>query len=144
MEFTNFHYPNETIPYPPQSDVLKYLNSFAEHFDLNKLIRLSHLVVRVLPIKDHKWEIIVKDVRNNRYETHIYDVVFVCNGHYSSPFIPKIEGAHDFQGQMIHGHDFRTAQAFYSNISFYIYKKVHSKIPIELFQMKILQIKAVL
>lgn len=114
MEFPNFHYPNDTISYPSQSDVLKYLHSFADHFDLKRHIKLSHLVIRVRPIENQKWEIIVKNACSNTFVTKIFDIVFACNGHYSTPFIPKIPGAREFIGQMIHSHDFRTAQAFHS------------------------------
>lgn len=112
MEYPFHHYPNDTIPYPPYSDVLKYLNSYADIFDLNKHIKFSHLVIRVVPIEDDKWEVIVKDLTNNEYTTQIYDAIFVCNGHYFAPRIPNIDGANEFKGTLLHSHDFRTAEAF--------------------------------
>lgn len=115
MEFgPNFHYPNDTISYPSHSNVLKYLHSYADKFNLKKHIKLSHLVTRVVPIENQKWELVVKNARSNTFETGIFDMVLVCNGHYSTPFIPKIRGAHEFKGKLIHSHDFRTAQAYQS------------------------------
>lgn len=110
MEFSDFHYPNETKGYPPQPEVLKFLHSYADHFDLKKHIKFNHMVIRVLPIKDDKWEVIVKDVANNKFETKVFDVVFVANGHSFSPHYPQIEG--EFQGKKIHSHDYRKAEDF--------------------------------
>ncbi|XP_031629198.1 putative flavin-containing monooxygenase FMO GS-OX-like 11, partial [Contarinia nasturtii] len=36
MTFSNFSYPTNTTPFPPQTDVLKYLHSYANHFELGK------------------------------------------------------------------------------------------------------------
>ncbi|XP_031636053.1 dimethylaniline monooxygenase [N-oxide-forming] 3-like, partial [Contarinia nasturtii] len=72
----------------------------------------SHLVVRVLPIKNDKWEVLVKNLPKNTFETIIYDVVFVCNGHNSKPFIPNIDSADEFKGKLIHSHDYRKPEPF--------------------------------
>lgn len=45
MEFHDHPYPNGTKGYPPQADVLKYLHSYAERFDIKRHIKLSHLVI---------------------------------------------------------------------------------------------------
>lgn len=112
MEFPDHYYPNGSIQYPPQSEVLKFLHSYADRFDLKKLIKFSHLVVRVLPIENGKWEVIVKDLPNNKFETKIYDAVFVCSGHFAAPKIPDLPGTDEFNGKMIHSHDFRTSEDF--------------------------------
>lgn len=115
MEFPGFHYPNNTISYPPHSAVLNYLNSYADHFNLRKHIKFSHLIIRVQPIENNKWEIIVKNLAENKYETRIFDAVFIANGHNFKTFIPKIPGVNEFNGKIIHSHDFRTAKEFHSN-----------------------------
>ncbi|XP_031638724.1 senecionine N-oxygenase-like [Contarinia nasturtii] len=112
MEFPDFPYPNGTIPYPPQADVLNYLHSYADHYDIKKHIKLNHLVIRVLPIEDDKWEVIVKDLPNNEFQTLTYDYVFVCNGHFSSPRYPSIPGIKEFEGKMLHSHDYRKPESF--------------------------------
>lgn len=113
MSFPDFPYPSNTTPFPPQTDVLKYLHSYAHHFELEKSIKFRHLVVRVLPTGNDKWEIIVKNLRTNTFETSIFDAVFVCNGLLSKPFIPNIVGAKEFNGKMIHSHDYRKPEPFH-------------------------------
>lgn len=78
MQLPNHPYPNGTTSFPSQEDILKYIHSFADHFDLNEHIKLNHLVIRILPIQNDKWEVIVKDLPNNKFITHIFDAVFVC------------------------------------------------------------------
>lgn len=112
MEYPDVHYPEDTLSFPTQQDVLNYLHSYANQFELKKYIRFNHLVIRVSPIPDDRWEIVVQNVRDNTYETKFFDAVFICNGHYSAPQIPKIPGANEFKGIMFHSHDFRSAEAF--------------------------------
>lgn len=112
MEFPGLPYPNDTIPFPSYKDMLKYMHSYADLFDLNKHIKFNHLVVRVLPIENGKWEVIVKDLPNERFITRIFDAVFVCNGHFFAPSFPEIEGASKFDGKVMHSHDFRNSEAF--------------------------------
>lgn len=116
MEYPDYPYPNATKSYPPQVDVLKYLHSYADHFDVKKHIKLSHLVIRVVPIENDKWEVIVKDLPNDKYETLIFDVVFVANGHFASPRYPSIAGLDEFQGLTLHSHDYRSSEAFHGKL----------------------------
>ncbi|XP_055325882.1 uncharacterized protein LOC129579742, partial [Sitodiplosis mosellana] len=113
MEFNDHPYPNGTKSYPSQADVLKYLHSYADRFEIKKHIKLSHLVIRVLPIENDKWEVIVKDLPNDKFQTLIYDVVFVANGHFASPRYPSIPGLDEFKGQTLHSHDYRSVEAFH-------------------------------
>lgn len=112
MEFPDFPYPLDTIPYPPQSQILHYLRSYADHFGVTKHIKFSHLVVGVVPIENGQWRVMIKDLPNNKYETLIHDIVFVANGHLSEPRYPNIPGIEEFQGKYLHSRDFRTAESF--------------------------------
>ncbi|XP_037041724.1 senecionine N-oxygenase-like isoform X2 [Bradysia coprophila] len=112
MEYPDLHYPNDTLSYPPYPDVLNYLLSYADLFQLRKYVKFSHLVVRVHPIDGDKWEVIVKDLPNDSYSTRIFDAIFVCNGHFSEPLIPEIDGVNEFKEKLMHSHDFRSAEVF--------------------------------
>lgn len=115
MEYPDHKYPENTISYPPQRDVLKFIHSYANRFDLSRHVKLSHLVISVKPIEGEKWEIIVKDLLNETFETIIYDAIMVCNGHYFKPRIPQFDGMDSFVGEMLHSHNFRTAKAYCGN-----------------------------
>lgn len=112
MEYPDFPYPDDTISYPPQTDVLNYLHSYANQFDLKRFVKFSHLVIRVAPIEHEKWEIVAKNLPDNTFETRIFDAVFICNGHYSETRIPDIPDAEKYEGAVLHSHDFRRAETF--------------------------------
>lgn len=112
MEFLDFHLPSDTAPFPSQPDILNYLRSYADHFDLNQYIKFNHLVIRVRPTENEQWEVMVHDLLEHKFITTIFDAVFVCNGHFFEPFVPKIEGAHEFKGKLLHSHSFRSADKF--------------------------------
>lgn len=120
MEFIDHSYPNGTKSYPPQVEVLKYLHSYAERFNIKSHIKLNHLVIRVVPVENEKWEVIVKDLPNDKYETLIYDLVFVANGHFASPRYPSVPGLDEFKGRTLHSHDYRTSEAFHGKLQFYL------------------------
>ncbi|XP_062558052.1 senecionine N-oxygenase-like [Armigeres subalbatus] len=100
--------------YVKQEEVLQWLEDYATKFNLLKLIRFEHQVIRVSPTynKKRKWEVIVKDLKDDRYDTHLFDYVMVCNGHYSHPKIPKYPGKDIFKGLQLHSHDYRKADQF--------------------------------
>lgn len=43
--------------YVHSDEFLTYLKSYAKHFDLVKLIKFQHHVVRVCPVDQTKWEV---------------------------------------------------------------------------------------
>lgn len=112
MEFPHYDFPFETRAFPTQPQMLKYLHSYADHFNVKKHIKFNHLVVRIVPIENDKWEVISKDLPNDKFSTAIFDAVFVCNGHFFKPNIPAIEGIDNFNGNIIHTHDVRKFEDF--------------------------------
>lgn len=112
MAYSDFSFPNETKSYPLYTEVLKYLESYADHFDLKRHMKFNHNVIRVVLIENEKWEIIVKDLANNTIETRFFDAIFIANGHFSVPNIPEISSASKFNGKMFHSHDFRNAERY--------------------------------
>ena len=40
-------------------------------------------------------------------EEKVYDALVVCNGHYSQPRLPQVEGQNDFPGLIMHSHNYR-------------------------------------
>lgn len=58
------------------------------------------------------FQVIVKDLPNDKFTTHIYDAIFVCNGHTAVPMLPSYPGMDKFRGVQIHSHDYRKAEAY--------------------------------
>lgn len=115
MEFPDHHYPEDSATYPTQAKVLEFIHSYADRFELKKLIKFHHSVIRITPTEKDKWEIIVKDLPNDSFSMKVFDAVFICNGHYAKPRIPETDGIDDFKGKVLHSHDFRSAEHYRGN-----------------------------
>jgi dimethylaniline monooxygenase (N-oxide forming) len=112
MGAPDFPIPSQDKSYISAEDMLKFLNLYADNFKVRDFIRFEHHVIRVHPLVNGTWEVIVKNLKSNNYETHYFDNVLVCNGHYHTPAIPKYEGSERFKGKQIHSHDFRRSDTF--------------------------------
>lgn len=112
MQFPHFEFPPHEKSYLPARDVLDYLNLYADTFHVREKIRFQHYVVRVRPMIDGTWEVIVRNLITNAYETLISDNILVCNGHFSVPHVPAFEGRNVFKGRQIHSHEYRVPEAF--------------------------------
>lgn len=112
MCFPDFPFPPQEKSFLPASDVLDYLNLYVDTFDVRSRIKFLHAVVRVRPLLDNSWEVIVKNLITNMNETFIFDVILVCNGHFSVPHIPKFEGQKIFRGRQLHSHNYRVSKVF--------------------------------
>lgn len=57
-------------------------------------------------------QVVVRDLPNDKVETHIFDAILVCNGHYHTPAYPEAPGMDVYSGKKIHSHDYRCAEPF--------------------------------
>lgn len=111
MSYPDFPNTLSEKSYVSSQEILQYLNTYADHYELRKHIKFEHHVLRVRPLASNKWEFIVKDLASDKIETFICDAVLVCNG-YSFPFIRKICGQEHFKGRQIHSHLYRDSKDF--------------------------------
>ncbi|XP_065353054.1 senecionine N-oxygenase [Cloeon dipterum] len=113
MGYPDYPIPEQEKSYLYAREILQFLNDYADHFDVRKLIKFRHHVEKVRPVPGEKtWEVTFKDLPTNKTETQIFDGVMVCNGHYNTPFIPEIAGQDKFTGKVLHSHDYREPQPF--------------------------------
>lgn len=99
--------------FPPHDDVLRYLERYAESFDLVRRIRFEHAVQAVVPLDangapwtDQADEPTAWSVCSSEGE-EIFDAVAICNGHYAFPRVPDLPGADTFGGAQVHSHSYR-------------------------------------
>ena len=99
-QFTNFPMPEDYPDFPSAQNMLDYLNSFADHFNLREQIELNRKVSYVRPIENNRWEVTFAN-----QEQRIYKGVVMCNGHHWYKRFPKFEG--EFKGEIIHSKDYK-------------------------------------
>lgn len=125
MGYPDFPIPDQKKSYIPQKDMLSFLELYAQKFNVYEHIKFEHYVIRVRPYGDEdQWEVIVRDLPKNTYETYIFDAIIVCNGHYHTPVVPKYRGRELYKGQQIHSHNYRSAATFTGKSSKSKYNKM--------------------
>ena len=99
-EFPDFPMPDTWPDYPHHSQVLSYLERYAEHFGLGADVWFGTEVVAVTPTGDGRWDVTTRSTGGGASRVQRYAAVVVANGHNWSPARPEIPG--DFHGQVIH------------------------------------------
>lgn len=116
MGFPGYPFSSHLPSFCDHKDVLKYLEDYANDYNLHKYIKFDTKVESVTPVtSDNRtaWKVQFSSTNmRDKVETAMFDAVIVCNGHYSVPLIPKLEGMDKFQGKVIHSHDYRTPDDF--------------------------------
>lgn len=87
--------------------VRKYLEDFADHFELRPVIDFGNGVTSVQSAGAGKWL-----VASEKCPEETFEAVIVCNGHYAKPRIPDISGMDEFNGLLMHSHNYRVADPF--------------------------------
>ncbi|CAG9785970.1 unnamed protein product [Diatraea saccharalis] len=115
MGFPDFPVPESEKSYLPAKDMLAFLQLYADKHGVTPHIKFNHHVQLVIPKagpSGELWDVTFKNLVTGESETREYDYVFVCNGHYNTPFIPSIPGLKEFQGEVMHSHDYRVPEIF--------------------------------
>ncbi len=103
-EFTDFPMPHDWPAYPRQSQVMEYFRSYAERFDLAKLIHFGTKVVRAEP-KTSGWSLEIASAQGGESSRAEFDVLVVASGHHWDPLWPDM--AREFQGEKLHAQQYK-------------------------------------
>lgn len=112
MGFLNHPFPKKQRSFVLHDEVLAFFRSYANEYNLNDVIKFQNQVVNVRPLDEGRWEILSRNLPKNTYETHQYDAIFLCNGHYSSPSIPQYDGLDGFNGRIMHSRSYRRPEQY--------------------------------
>lgn len=117
MCYMSYPFPPATPLYPPATTILKYIEDYAAHFDLNRHIRLSTPVTAVhWDAALSKWNVSVHSDSGD--ETIPFDLVLVANGHFRVPRIPETKGLQAWRtkGKVTHTAWYRRPQDYSGKI----------------------------
>ncbi|XP_064466652.1 uncharacterized protein LOC135377864 [Ornithodoros turicata] len=117
MAFPGFPFPSPKAgqSFAHHSVILKYLESFCSHHQLEKFIKYNKRVTEVKPIlkgQSISWDVYVEDIHDKEIFHHSFDAVMICTGRYSTPMVPPLPGIEKYAGRVTHSHDYRTAHSF--------------------------------
>jgi cation diffusion facilitator CzcD-associated flavoprotein CzcO len=105
----DFPFPNGSPIIPKRHQVWSYLESYAQAFDLNKLIQLNSEVTAVAQGEDGSWTVALK----NGGKKH-YDFLVLSTGQFHRPFIPAVPGLTSFAGKALHAFEVRNAAELFA------------------------------
>lgn len=115
MSFSDFPPPAELPNNMHHSEIMIYLRLYAQAFNLMQHIQLQTTVVSVRKRPDFaasgQWEVETEKKEGSK-ETHVFDAVMVCTGHFTQPHLPLTDfpGIESFQGRYFHSWDYRSAE----------------------------------
>lgn len=121
MAFSDFPIPHSWPTFLHNKAILKYFEDYVNHFNLLKYVTFGKKVLSVRPLNGHSnvenmstemWEIVYTEGEGLPPIVETYEYVFIATGHHWKPFQPYFEGLHDFQGEVLHAHNYRQAAKF--------------------------------
>lgn len=101
-QYPDFPMPDSWPDYPHHSQMLAYLERYADHFDLRQHIWFGTEVVRAVPTDDGRWDVTTRGARGGAERTQRYAGLLVANGHNWWPKRPAYDGLDSFAGEVIH------------------------------------------
>ncbi|GKC19286.1 probable flavin-containing monooxygenase 1, partial [Tanacetum coccineum] len=133
-QFSDYPWPqthddhNSTDRFPSYVEILDYLDSYANHFDLFKFINFNSKVTEIRFVGDQDtmayqsltsgkpvWEVAVRNTKSDTIQWYAFEFVVVCSGKYGDiPIIPKFptkKGPQVFKGKVMHSQEYSKLSA---------------------------------
>lgn len=117
LEFADYsfeeHFGKQIASYPPRAVLFDYIEGRVLKAKVRDWIRFSS-VVRWVDYRPETgdFEMTIHDMTEDRVYRETFDHVIVASGHFSSPNVPEYPGFDQFNGRIVHAHDFRDAREF--------------------------------
>ncbi|GFO33740.1 dimethylaniline monooxygenase [n-oxide-forming] [Plakobranchus ocellatus] len=116
MSFSDFPIPEHFPNFMNNSQILEYLKSYCECFDLERYISYETDVTNVIKADDYlrtgRWEVTYRNISTGEEKTEKFAGVLVCSGYNSKKLTPNFPGLGDFQGKVLHSNDYRVSTDF--------------------------------
>ncbi len=97
LSFKDFPMPEEYPDFPHHTQIKDYLDSYADAFDVRRLIEFENGVVHARRLPDGGWEL-----ETQRTGVRRFDALVVANGHHWDPRLADKPG--EFTGLTMHSH----------------------------------------
>ncbi len=117
LEFADYsfeeHFGKQIASYPPRAVLFDYIEGRVNKAGVRDWIRFEN-VVRLVTWDENtkKFTVTVQDLPNDHCYSEEFDNVIVASGHFSTPNVPEFPGFDQFNGRILHAHDFRDAREF--------------------------------
>jgi dimethylaniline monooxygenase (N-oxide forming) len=116
--FTDFPFGDDVDDYPTWRQFEKYLNDYADQYDIRRKFRLSSDVESITR-ENGLWAIHVRQKDGTQLKEK-FDKVVIANGYFTSPKVPKLEGVEKFEGPTLHAISVHHPERYFSIFSTHI------------------------
>ena len=99
--FSDLPFPDDAPDFPDRTVVLAYLERYADHTGVRRLIEFGHRVTAVTP-DGARW----------RVDGEPFDAVVVASGLFGEPRHPPLPGRERFGGPIVHSAEYRDPEQF--------------------------------
>lgn len=117
LEFADYsfeeHFGKPIASYPPRAVLFDYIEGRVKKAGVRHWIRFNTAVRNVTYDElEGTFSVTVHDQKKDENYTEVFDHVIVASGHFSTPNVPEYPGFDQFNGRILHAHDFRDAMEF--------------------------------
>ena len=116
LEFADYtfeeHFGKPIASFPPRAVLFDYIKGRVEKSGVRNMIQFSTIVRDVRTAKGGGFEVTARDEVADVDSTEFFDKVIIATGHFSVPNAPEYPGFDQFNGRILHAHDFRDAREF--------------------------------
>ncbi|KAF6818423.1 dimethylaniline monooxygenase 2 [Colletotrichum musicola] len=110
--YTDFPFPEEAKLFPTAEDVEKYIEAYAEKFDLKRHVQFSKKVTRIEREEaSGKWAVYTRSTKaegvDAKEQRQVFDKIVTATGILTVPVKVDIKGAEKFEGEVVHSRDFK-------------------------------------
>ena len=117
LEFADYsfeeHFGKQIASYPPRAVLFDYIEGRVIKANVRDWIRFSSVIRWVEYDADAEdFTVTVHDMETDHVYKERFDHVICASGHFSSPNVPEYPGFENFNGRIVHAHDFRDAREF--------------------------------
>ena len=107
MQYSDYPMPPHYPVFPHHTQIFEYFNNYVDRFHVRNAIRFNTSVTNAEPLPDGGWQITLSDGSTQRYRG-----LLVANGHHWDPRWPEPPFPGHFDGEVMHSHYYKTADAF--------------------------------
>ncbi len=105
MSYSDYPMPTEYAMFPHHTEILKYFESYVDHFGIRKYIKFNTSVENVEKNHDGGYLVTTSDGKTTQYQA-----VIVANGHHWNPRYPEPDFPGEFTGEKMHVHYYKTPE----------------------------------
>jgi len=117
LEFADYsfeeHFGKQIASYPPRAVLFDYIQGRVIKAGVRDFIRFQTPIRWVdFDPATERFTVTAHDMANDHVYKEVFDHVIVASGHFSTPNVPEFPGFDNFNGRIVHAHDFRDAREF--------------------------------